>query len=144
MKLNDIYHKKEMEKKFLKQIDNVVTSSQKLGLNLPENLLVEIAEHLGPSIYEVDSKFVNTSDINEIQLVKNEFLIKELNLSESQSDILLDQVIEITKPLKNKKNRILFYALLKDLSQGDDSTQLNQTKIESLSCWEKIKKFLFG
>lgn len=133
-----------MEKKFLKQIDNAVSSSQKLGITLSENLLVEIAEHLGPSIYDADAKFVNTSDINEIQLVKNEFLIKELSLSENQSDILLDQVIEITKPLKNKKYRIVFYALLKHLSQGNDLIQPNQVKVKTLSCWEKIKKFFFG
>lgn len=133
-----------MEKKFLKQIDNVVTSSQKLGLNLPENLLIEIAEYLGPSIFDTDAKFVDTSDIDEIQLVKNEYLIGVLNLSDNQSDILLNEVIEITKPLKNKKYRILFYALLKHLSKERGLTESIQTEGEVLSFWKKIKKFLFG
>lgn len=135
-----------MTKTFLKQIELVKSSCIELNLILPEELIIETAKELGPAIFGSDSKLVNTSDESEIELIKNELLKGKLNLSDDVCNKLLADAIKIVNPLKNKKYRILFYALLKDMAANFDTNISNETiekTQETQSIFQKIKNYFF-
>ena len=73
-----------MTVKFLKQIESVKKSVLQLNIEIPDDILIETAQELGPSIYNADSKFINTSDVNELKLVETEFLIGKLNITDAE------------------------------------------------------------
>lgn len=103
-----------MSRKFDNLIENLKSESIRLELDLSEELLIETAKELGPSIYVTDSKYVDSSSEAELLTVKNEFLIKKLNLTDGpELDEAIMEVLEQLKDLKNKKHRVLVYALLK-------------------------------
>lgn len=129
-----------MTAKFLKQIELVKSSCIELNLILPEELLIETAEELGPSIFNSDSKLVNSSDNVELELIKNNFLKSKFNLSDDICDKLIDEAVRILGPLKNKKYRILFYALLKDMVMNLPATS---APVASQSIFQKIKSYFF-
>jgi hypothetical protein len=129
-----------MTAKFLKQIELVKSSCIELNLILPEELLIETAQELGPSIFSTDSKLVNTSDKTELQLIKDELLKGKLKLPDDVCDKLLTDAIRIIEPLKNKKYRILFYAVLKDMAAN---LETNVKVNGSQSIFQKIKGYFF-
>ncbi len=129
-----------MTAKFLKQIELVKASCIELNLILPEELLIETAQELGPSIFSTDSKLVNTSDKTELQLIKDELLKGKLKLPDDVCDKLLTDAIRIIEPLKNKKYRILFYAVLKDMAAN---LETNVKVNGSQSIFQKIKGYFF-
>jgi hypothetical protein len=103
-----------MSRKFDNLIENLKSESIRLELDLSEELLIETAEELGVSIYGEDSQYVDSSSSDELLTVKNEFLIKKLNLTDGPVlDEAIMEVLEQLKDLKNKKHRVLVYALLK-------------------------------
>lgn len=131
-----------MTTKFLQQIDMVKKSLSKISIELPEDILIETAIELGPSIYDIDSKFVNTSDPNELNLVKTEFLIGKLNITDNDLiNTLIDETIVIVEPLKNKKYRIIFYSILKVLIKNKLMNTSYVNIEEKNTCWDKIKRF---
>ena len=134
-----------MTAKFLKQVELVKTVCVKLDLILPEELIIETAQELGPAIFDNDSKLVNTSDETEIELIKTELLKNKLKLSESNCTTLIADAIKIVEPLKNKKYRILFYALLKDMAANlpTDTVVVTNTGEVKQSIFQKIKSYFF-
>lgn len=134
-----------MNAKFLKQIELVKAACVKLNVILPEELLIETAQELGPAIFDNDSKLVNTSDETEIELIKTELLKNKLKLSESNCTTLIADAIKIVEPLKNKKYRILFYALLKDMAANlpTDTFVVTNTGEIKQSIFQKIKGYFF-
>lgn len=88
--------------------------SDKLNLNLNDNLLEETAKELGATAFANDSKFVDSNSESELKTIKDKFLIGKLGLPDtSQLDDAIQDVLEQLKDLKNKKHRVLIYALLK-------------------------------
>jgi hypothetical protein len=133
-----------MTAKFLKQIESVKKSALKLNIEITDDILIETAQELGPSIYNADSKFINTSDQTELDIVRDEFIIKKLKVSDA--DIIKELIYEaimIIDPLKNKKYRILFYAILKILLKTKFSSKPTTDTPQNLSWWQKLKQFLF-
>jgi len=133
-----------MTVKFLKQIESVKKSVLQLNIEIPDDILIETAQELGPSIYNADSKFINTSDVNELKLVETEFLIGKLNITDAELiKELLYEAIMIIDPLKNKKYRIVFYAILKLLLKSKLSTKTSTDTTKKLSWWDRIKRLFF-
>lgn len=96
-------------------ISKLKADSDKLELGLSQELIAEIAKDLGPSAFNADSKFVDSKSQEELDTIKHEFLIKKLNLiNDSKLDDAISNVLEKLKALKNKKHRVLVYALLKN------------------------------
>jgi hypothetical protein len=103
-------------------------------------------EHLDHTyeIIKADSKFINTSDVNELKLVETEFLIGKLNITDAELiKELLYEAIMIIDPLKNKKYRIVFYAILKILLKSKLSTKTSTDTAKKLSWWDRIKRLFF-
>ena len=101
----------------MSQLDELLVKYKKdlkeMGEAVDADLLKAVAKGLGPSIYNKDSSTVAGSDKSELATVKNNFLIKKLGLSESDSlDEAIDQVLTKYGKSKSNKYRVVVYYLL--------------------------------
>ena len=84
-----------------------------LGLDCEIDLLRAITKGLGPSIHKVDAETVSGSDQNELATVKNNFLIKKLEMSDGPAlDNAISKVVDKMGRSNRKKYRAIFYYLL--------------------------------
>ena len=89
---------------------------EKCGVAAPDvELLTKVTKGLGPSIYNNDASKVSGSDKTELELVKNNFLIKKLGLADTpELDTAIDKVLEqYGKSNKNKYRAVVYYLLTK-------------------------------
>lgn len=90
-----------------------VAESKKLGLSLDEAFIAKVTKGIGPSIYNADSETVAASDPEELNRVKQNFLIKKLGLKDGPDlDKALEEVITAIGKSNKNKYRVLVYALL--------------------------------
>ena len=89
---------------------------EKCGVTTPDvELLTKVTKGLGPAIYNNDASKVSGSDKTELELVKNNFLIKKLGLADTpELDTAIDKVLEqYGKSNKNKYRAVVYYLLTK-------------------------------
>ena len=89
--------------------------NKKLNLGLSDDLIVKVTMGLGPAIYNNDSNRVSSTDPEEVETVKNNYLIKKLGMTEN--DGMIDDIKETLNKLGSSnpnKYRALVYALLCD------------------------------
>ena len=89
---------------------------EKCGEKNPDvEFLTKVTVGLGPCIYNNDASKVSGSDKTELDLVKNNFLIKKLGLADTpELDTALDSVLEqYGKSNKNKYRAVVYYLLTK-------------------------------
>lgn len=98
---------------FDEKVQLYVEASKELGLKLSEDLISGVAKSMGPSIYLADASLVSSSDKEELERVKKNFLIKKLGLADGPAlNSAIDEVIEKLGSSNRQKHRVLFYALL--------------------------------
>lgn len=99
--------------KFDEAIASYEAEVKELKLNVDSALLVAVAKGLGPSIYNADSEKVSSSDPDELDRVKKNFLIKKLGLSDGPAlDQAIAEVVDQLGASNRNKYRAIFYALL--------------------------------
>ena len=100
--------------KLQEKIDLYTESAQKLGIELNADLFKLVTKGLGPSIYKEDAELVSSSNKEELETVKKNFLIKKLGLEKNEEvfDAAIAKVIETLGSGNKKKYRALFYYLL--------------------------------
>jgi len=86
---------------------------EKCGVKADMDLLTKVTIGCGPSIYNADSSVVASSDPNEVETVKKNFLIKKLGLADGPAlDKGLDVVFEqYGKSNRNKYRAVVYYLL---------------------------------
>ena len=80
-----------------------------------EAFLAIVVKNLGPSIYRKDAELVSCSDPKELDTVRKNFLVKKLQMKESD-DVLNDAIKEVCTELKASRNKYratFYYALAK-------------------------------
>ena len=79
------------------------------------DLLSKVVVGCGPAIYSADSETVAASQSSEIQLVKNNFLVKKLGLKDGpELTAAINAVIETYgKSERNKYRAVVYYMLTK-------------------------------
>lgn len=78
-------------------------------------LLSGIVKHLGPAVFNDDAELVAGSDPEEIKTVKNNFLLKKLdltNVDDEELDNAIDEAIELYGRSHRSKYRAVIYYLL--------------------------------
>jgi len=100
-----------------KKVEKIALYSQAakdLGLNLSDELIINVTTQLGPSIYKKDAETVSCSDSTELETVKKNFLQKKLGLDKDDTtlDAAIKKVCETMGSSNSRKYRVLFYALL--------------------------------
>jgi small subunit ribosomal protein S1 len=100
--------------KLQEKIDLYTESADKLGIAIEADLFKLVAKGLGPSIYKEDAELVSSSNEEELETVKKNFLIKKLGLDKDDAtlDAAIQKVIEVLGSDNKKKYRALFYYLL--------------------------------
>lgn len=99
--------------KFDEAMATYLAEAKKLGLSVDEALLVKVTKGLGPSIYNADSSKVSSSDPQELERVKQNFLIKKLGLPDDDSlNAHIEKVVNQLGRSNPNKYRALFYYLL--------------------------------
>ena len=100
--------------KLQEKIDLYTESAEKLGIEINAELFKLVAKGLGPSIYKEDAELVSSSNKDELETVKKNFLIKKLGLEENEEvfDAAIAKVIDTLGSGNKKKYRALFYYLL--------------------------------
>lgn len=84
-----------------------------LGLGIGNDLLEKVAKGLGPSIYNNDSSLVASSDPEELNRVKQNFLIKKLGLKDGpELDEAIERAVKAMGSGNRSKHRAVFYAYL--------------------------------
>lgn len=86
---------------------------EKCGVLPDMDLLTKVVIGCGPSIYNPDAATVSGSQQSELDTVKNNFLIKKLDLNEGpELDKGIDVVIEkYGRANKNKYRAVVYYLL---------------------------------
>lgn len=99
--------------KFDEALAKYEAEAKKLNLKIDSALLHAVTKGLGPSIYNVDSETIASSDPAELTTVKNNFLIKKLGLADGpELDAAIAEVVETLGKSNRNKYRALFYTLL--------------------------------
>ncbi len=97
---------------FAEVIEKSLEQLSSIGVSADEALLTAVAKGLGPSIYNQDSSLVAASDQEELDRVKNNFLIGKLGLSDGpELDAAIGETVAALKGI-NRKLRVVFYYLL--------------------------------
>lgn len=109
----------------MSQLDEKIAAytaeAKKLNLSIDEKLLAAVTKGLGPSIYKADAEVVSAGDQAELDLVKNNFLIKKLGLTDSPAlDEAIHEVVEKLGKSNKHKYRALFYTLLVEKFKKQD------------------------
>jgi hypothetical protein len=87
----------------------------KCGMTPDMDLLKKVTIGCGPAIYNADASTVAATQESELELVKNNFLIKKLGLADGpQLSEAIDQVIETYgRSERNKYRAVVYYMLTK-------------------------------
>jgi hypothetical protein len=95
------------------KIAKYIDENAKLGLGLTDDLITKVTVGLGPSIHKKDAETVSCSDEDELDRVKQNYLIKKLGCEDSpQLDEAIKDVCAKMGSSNRNKYRALFYALL--------------------------------
>ncbi|OOY20012.1 hypothetical protein BMI86_11105 [Thioclava sp. DLFJ5-1] len=89
--------------------------TSKCGMTPDMDLLTKVTIGCGPSIYNADSSTVAATDKEELETVKDNFLVKKLGLSDSPALMdAIDSVIETYgRSERNKYRAVIYYMLTK-------------------------------
>ncbi|MFV0292076.1 MAG: DUF2853 family protein [Paracoccus sp. (in: a-proteobacteria)] len=92
-----------------------VDMKEKLGVTPDMDLLTKVTVGCGPSIYNADSETVAASDADELDRVRNNFLIKKLGLSDGPE--LMEAINKVLADYgssnRNKYRPVVYYMLTK-------------------------------
>ena len=106
--------------KFQECLDTYATEFGKLNIDFDADLLSKVAKGCGPSIYNRDASKVSSGDKDELDRVKNNFLIKKLGLKDTPKlDEGIAAVVEqIGKSNRNKYRAMFYYLLVKHFKKA--------------------------
>ncbi|MGX0875414.1 hypothetical protein ACSSV4_000086 [Roseovarius sp. MBR-154] len=87
----------------------------KCGMQPDMDLLTKVTIGCGPAIYNADASTVAGSQPEELETVKNNFLIKKLGLADSPALVdAINQVLETYgRSERNKYRAVVYYMLTK-------------------------------
>ena len=87
----------------------------KCGVEPDMDLLTKVTIGCGPSIYDADAETVAASQPSELELVKNNFLMKKLGLADGANLMeVIDSVMETYgRSERNKYRPVVYYLLTK-------------------------------
>ncbi len=86
---------------------------KKLKVDYDADLLRKVAKGCGPSIYNADASKVSSADAEELNRVKQSFLIKKLGLKDGPKlDEAIQEVVDTFGSSNRNKFRAMFYYML--------------------------------
>ncbi len=94
---------------------------EKFGMEPDTDLLNKVVHGLGPAIYNRDSSTVSGSSEKELEIVRQNFLIKKLGLQDS--DLLMDAINRVMATygasVRTKYRAVVYYMLVLEFDKRD-------------------------
>jgi len=90
-----------------------VDLKEKCGAPLDMDLLAKVTKGCGPAIYDSDASIVSSSDKEEVERIKTNFLVRKLGLAPGVGlDTGIEAVVDQYGRSNRHKYRAVFYYLL--------------------------------
>jgi len=104
--------REELIVKYVEQLEGA-------GVKVDHDLLTKVTVGLGPSIYNADAAVVASSDSDELETVKKNYLIKKLGLKDGpELDKAIDKAIDtLGRSNRNKYRATMYYLLCKEFGK---------------------------
>ena len=94
-------------------IDKYKKELSKLKVKVDDVLLKAVVKSLGPAVYREDASLISAADADELERVKQNFMIKRLGLPNSAKlDAVLNKAIDQMGRSNNKKHRAVLYYII--------------------------------
>jgi len=125
--------------KLQEKIEFYSVEATKLDIKLNAELFGKVTKGLGPSIYKQDAEVVSCSQADELATVKKNFLLKKLELEDSNAlDTAIAEVCEkMGKSNRNKYRAIFYYLLVEKFDKASVYTDVTAPKVEETK--EEVK-----
>ncbi len=97
-------------------IDRYRKELSKLRVKVDDVLLKAVVKSLGPAVYREDASRISAADADELERVRQNFLIRRLGLADTPKlDAMLNRAIDQMGRSKTSKHRaVLYYLLTRD------------------------------
>jgi hypothetical protein len=97
-------------------IDKYKKELSKLKVKVDDVLLKAVVKSLGPAVYRDDASKISAADAEELERVKQNFMIKRLGLPNGpRLDAWLNQAIDkMGRGNKHKSRAVLYYIITRD------------------------------
>lgn len=97
-------------------IDKYKKELSKLKVKVDDVLLKAVVKSLGPAVYRDDASKISAADADELERVKQNFMVRRLGLSNGPKlDAMLNKAIDKTgRSSKNKYRAVLYYIITRD------------------------------
>ena len=97
-------------------IDRYKKELSKLKVKVDDVLLKAVVKSLGPAVYREDASKISAADADELERVRQNFMIRRLGLADSPKlDAMLNHAVEQMGRSKASKHRaVLYYIITRD------------------------------
>ena len=94
-------------------IDKYKKELSKIKVKVDDVLLKAVVKSLGPAVYRDDASKISAADADELERVKQNFMVKRLGLPNSPKlDVMLNKAIDqMGRANKNKYRAVLYYII---------------------------------
>jgi len=97
-------------------IDKYKKELSKLKVKVDDVLLKAVVKSLGPAVYRDDASKISSADADELERVKQNFMVRRLGLADSPKlEVMLNRAIDQMGRSRNSKHRaVLYYIITRD------------------------------
>jgi len=97
-------------------IDKYKKELSKIKVKVDDVLLKAVVKSLGPAVYREDASMISAADADELERVKQNFMVRRLGLTDSpRLETMLNKAIDRMGRSKTNKHRaVLYYIITRD------------------------------
>ncbi len=97
-------------------IDKYKKELSKIKVKVDDVLLKAVVKSLGPAVYRDDASKISAADADELERVKQNFMIKRLGLPSSPKlDVMLNKALDqMGRSTRNKYRAVLYYIITRE------------------------------
>ena len=97
-------------------IDKYKKELSKIKVKVDDVLLKAVVKSLGPAVYREDASMISAADADELERVKQNFMVRRLGLTDSPKlEVMLNKAIDQMGRSKTNKHRaVLYYIITRD------------------------------
>jgi len=94
-------------------IDKYKKELSKLRVRVDDVLLKAVVKSLGPAVYRDDASRISEADADELERVKQNFMVKRLGLSDGPKlEVILNKSLDqMGRSSKHKSRAVLYYII---------------------------------
>ena len=97
-------------------IDRYQKELSRIKVKVDDVLLKAVVKSLGPAVYREDASMISAADADELERVKQNFMVRRLGLTDSpRLETMLNKALDQMGRSKTNKHRaVLYYIITRD------------------------------